>query len=195
MTDSKRFETAASIACPDSKGFFSQYLDEVYRYWASFNQSKIPISTTRPGWQEHAIGMLSHIDRFIMENESIPRLQRIGYISLSILMDDIKYAIFVDRRCGLIQLKRGQRDKSLCLDLYLAAQGPVANRIRTKRQLSKRLEMCRKWRSFSISCPLLAMTYGDKAERIVWVISTSGTEKCWQNTAPAAMRLARLCKN
>lgn len=158
---------AMELTCPDATGFCYHHMEEIYHFWATLSQARNVIAKHELGWEGHAVNIFRQIDSYILGKESIPKLQRVGYISLAFLMDDIKREIAIDRRCGRIVSKRGQRDASLALDLYLAAQGSVPNPQRAKKHLYRRLKISRCWRAFSKRGSLLSVVCGEKAERIM----------------------------
>lgn len=158
---------ATELACQNARALCSQHLDELYYFWVTLCQSKITIAKLEPDWHEHAVDIFRNIDNYIFEKEEVPELQRIGYIGLAILMEEVKRAIAISRRRGGIESRRGQRNASLALDLYLAAQGPSPNLRRARNQLSRRVAASRRWRALSTCCPLLPVICTGKAESIM----------------------------
>ena len=119
---------------------------------------------------EDTINILHQIDDFISANHTRSKLQRIGFAGLAIILEDIKVRISADRRRGRFTSKRGQRDASLALNLYQAAQGQSLHPQRVRRQLNARLARCRRWLALSNNCPLLLTVFGDFADEIMYVI-------------------------
>jgi hypothetical protein len=160
-------QTAIGLVCPNATAFCYQQMEGMFNLWTTLLQSKNLITKNEPGWQDQAVNVFRQIDNYIQENESTPRLQRLGYISLDVVMDATKRTIAASRRSGQLRSRPGQRNASLALDLYLAAQSSFYNRVRAKRQLSRQLEISRRWRALSSCCPMLSMICNDKAERIM----------------------------
>jgi hypothetical protein len=163
------YDTAAQVLRPEAGRLCFLHIEEMYRFWVALSQSKALIMAPKPNWKDNAIYVFRQIDSYIDEKHTAPNLQRIGYIGLAILMEDLKQAISVNRRRGNIESKPGHRNASLALDLYLAAQDSKANTALAKKQLNRRLEVSRRWLALSIRCPLLAVVYSEKAEKVMYV--------------------------
>jgi hypothetical protein len=160
-------DMAMHLASPDAKEFCRQHLDEMYHFWVALLRSKSAIAKLEPDWQDRVSNVFRYIDSYIARKQGNPRLQRMGYIGLVILMEDVKRAIALHRRCGGVTCRRGQRNASLALDLYLAAVGSASDRLRAKRQIHRQLETGRRWQSISLYCPMLSVLCIEKADQVV----------------------------
>lgn len=160
-------DIATDIACPNAREVCCQYVDEIYHFWVTLYRSKSLITRSEPNWQEQVVDVFRRIDDYIASKEGVPQLQRIGYVGLAMLMEEVKRVIALRRRHGGIRGKRGQRNASLALDLYLSALGAVPHRRHAKMQISRQLELGRRWQTLSTCCPLLSVTCVEKADIVM----------------------------
>ncbi|EXL63937.1 hypothetical protein FOPG_19794, partial [Fusarium oxysporum f. sp. conglutinans race 2 54008] len=75
-------------------------------------------------------------------------------------------AIAVDRKRGRVRSRSGYRNAAIVMDLFLEAQGFIADRVHAKKQLNRRMQTSRRWTHLARGCPLLLVVYSDAAESL-----------------------------
>lgn len=160
---------ALELVAHDAEKFCCQHIERIHGFWVALLHSRGSITGGQPQWQKNAINIFRQIDDFMNKNQDNHRLRRMAFIGLAILIEDTKKAIAVNRRNGGIECRPGQRNASLAVDLYLAAQEPIVNRKRAKSQLNRLLATSRRWLALSKGCPLLSVAFSANAEKIMYV--------------------------
>ncbi|CAM1503410.1 Fc.00g081860.m01.CDS01 [Cosmosporella sp. VM-42] len=157
-------QMAESLASPSAIEAFSENIERIYIFWV---QLRVGSSFKHGADSDDSIvRALQFIDEMIANKENPRQLSRLSHIALINLIEEINKQSF-QRRQGLIQSKSGHRKATLAIDLYLTAQGPVHNKAHAKKQLNRRLQISRRWMEMPAGCPLLLVTLGDAAEKIV----------------------------
>ncbi|KAF4448268.1 hypothetical protein F53441_8302 [Fusarium austroafricanum] len=153
---------------PDALSVFANNIEKIYEFWKMLHTM-----TNVPSDAQDTNAFIFKAFQFIdnaMANQEFPhQLCRLTHVALTNMITRFKRIVAADRRKGKIQSRSGYRNAAVVMDLYLDAQGSIADRVHAKRQLNRRIQTSRRWTELARGCPLLLVAYSDEAERLMFV--------------------------
>jgi hypothetical protein len=85
-------------------------------------------------------------------------------------MEDLKNVAATERLAGREPRKRGRRDASIAIDYYLTFKGTPSDNIFSRVQMSRYMDIGRRWYLLEGPSPLLLCAYSDIADEIVYIL-------------------------
>ena len=167
---SKRLNMSTAILqaliTPNAKQLFAEHCKAIRQVWEELlEKTTLPDNVT--SMDSSVLERLRELDNRIKSRENRDA-SRLAYIQLTRVLAGLRRKIHYDRRNGLLAGKRGQRDATIAIDIYLHAT-ERANRA----EVYKLVSLSNRWTAFAGRYPLMLVTYTDIAERIMYVRSLS----------------------
>ena len=114
---------------------------------------------------------LDIVGGIIINRETPSLMLRLAYVKFVRIMEDLKDAAAAERLAGREPRKRGRKDASIAIDYYLTFKGIASDKIFSRVQVSRCMDIGRRWYSLEGPSPLLLCAYSDMADEIVYVLS------------------------
>jgi hypothetical protein len=110
---------------------------------------------------------LDIVGSIIINRETPSFMLRLAYVKFVRVMEDLKDAAAAERLAGREPRKRGRRDASIAIDYYLTFKGIASDDIFSRVQVSRCMDIGRRWYLLEGPSPLLLCAYSDIADEIV----------------------------
>ncbi|KAH7200884.1 hypothetical protein BKA60DRAFT_658228 [Fusarium oxysporum] len=159
-------QLARSVMRPDALHVVANNMEKVYEFWRMLHtMTSIPNDT--PDTNSFILKAFQFIENTMVGQDLPPQLCRFVHVALTNMTARFGRAIAVDRKRGRIRSRSGYRNAAIVMDLFLEAQGFIADRVHAKKQLNRRMQTSRRWTRLARGCPLLLVVYSDAAESLV----------------------------
>jgi hypothetical protein len=182
-TDLEADDLARRIFRPDSQAVVANNAEKIYEFWKALH-TRTTIPSNSPDLDIYIMRAFQFLDGTMLNRELPHQLSRLSHVALTKMVGSLKKAVAANRRQGKVESRSGYRNAAIVMDLYLNAQELVADRVRAKRHLNRRMQTSRRWTELARGCPLLLVTHADAAESLVLVIFSPHKKQLTNNVGP-----------
>ncbi|KAH8772360.1 hypothetical protein BGZ57DRAFT_419290 [Hyaloscypha finlandica] len=150
--------------------FLIDNYQSICKNWTSLLERTPPVGMGSSATTSILAAQLDVVRSIIMNRETPPLMLRLAYVKFVRVMEDLEDAAAAERLAGREPRERGRRDASIAIDYYLTFKGVASDNAFSRTQVSRCMDIGRRWYSLEGLSPLLLCAYSDVADEIVYVL-------------------------
>ena len=150
---------------PEVVSYFLSHCDSIYDCWISYlarQPRRIDVTI-----ESSVVAAIQRVNELREDKHSSRLLLRFAYLQLTWEIEAYKTVAATDRIEGRSKRSRGQRDSTIALDLYLAAEQRISKKARNA--VTTDCRSGRRWAALVGRSPLLIFVFPEAADTIVYV--------------------------
>jgi hypothetical protein len=158
---------AQNLITYNATTFLIDNYQSICKNWTSLLERTPPVGTCSSATTSILVAQLDVVRSIIMNRETPSLMLRLAYVQFVRVMEDLKDAAAAERLAGREPRERGRRDASIAIDYYLTFKGVTSDKAFSRTQVSRCMDIGRRWYSLEGPSPLLLCAYSDVADEIV----------------------------
>jgi hypothetical protein len=152
-----------SLVTQNSRGFFEDNYETIFRSWVSLlKETTLPYNTTSS--DKHVINAFRVINNVFENPNTPPLLLRLAYIRFSNMIKTLRVIAHNDRKCGRINTAVGHRNASIAVDICLDSQQTLG-----RKGILRRMRHAKRWACLIGLSPLALAICLEEAEGMMYV--------------------------